>query len=195
MWLWLPEYSEEQETAVQKAGLLWIMWAGGGNKDSVPSIMLLHLGQNCSRYLCVSQLYGAPHVYWTYGNITRLPVSSKAHPKVHYAISSINAGLLRDVAALCYLLFALLIWWLWLVQLNKLLLPSSCWAFTYTHSKASANDSCYSFCRRSGFVKHDRTLHEGKLDFMQILSDAAWARKPIKIFWFESFTIHIMKEL
>lgn len=173
MWLWLPEYSEEQETAVQNAGLLWIMGAGEGNRDSLPSIMLLRLGQNCSQYLCVSQLYGAPHVYWTDGNITRLPVSSKAHPKVHCAISTINAGLLRDVAALCYLLFALLIWWLWLVQLEQVAAPISCGAFTYAHSKALASDIHF-----VGDLALQPCSPWEKLDFMQIcLTQHEWQAK------------------
>lgn len=79
------------------------MGAGGGRRDNLPSITLLCSGQNCSQYSCLTQLYGASYVYWTYGNINRLPVSSKAWPRVRRAISGINAGLLRDVATLCYL--------------------------------------------------------------------------------------------
>lgn len=73
--------------------------------DSLPSIILLHSGQRRSEF----QLHGASRVCRTYGNITQLPVSSKAHPEVHRTISTINAGLLRDLAALSYLLFAFLI--------------------------------------------------------------------------------------
>lgn len=118
MWLWLPKYSEEQETFVQKAGLLWIMGAEGGNGDSPPSIMLLHSGQHCSQFLCLTQLYRVSRICWTYGNISLCHQKLSQKPKVHCAISSINAGLLRDLAALCYLLYAFIIWWLWPVQLE-----------------------------------------------------------------------------
>lgn len=119
MWLWLPA---EQEPVVQRTGLLWIMGAGRRSRDNLPSIILLHSGQHRSERLCVcvcvTPLHRASRVCWTYGNITWLPVSSKLPPKVHRAISSFNAGLLRDLAALCYLLFAFLIWWPWPVQVE-----------------------------------------------------------------------------
>lgn len=73
---------------------------GEESRDSPPSIMLLHGRQCCSEYMCVTSLCRASCVCWTYGNIAHLPVSSKAHRKVHCAISSINVGLLRDLAAL-----------------------------------------------------------------------------------------------
>ncbi len=108
--------SKEQETLVQKAGLLWIMGAGGGRRDNLPSIMLLHSGPTLLTVLvCDPAIQGLQCLL----NIWKhQPVSSKAHPKVHPAISSINAGPLRDRAVLSCLLFAFIIWWRWPVKLE-----------------------------------------------------------------------------
>lgn len=101
---------------MHKAWLLSIMGAWGGNRDSLLSIMLLHSGPTLLTVLVFDPAkWGLPCLL----NIWKhQPVSSKAHPKVHCAISSFNAGLLRDLASLCYLLFAFIIWWPRLVQLE-----------------------------------------------------------------------------
>lgn len=148
---------------MQRFGLLWIMATGGGKGiASSPSL--------CCSSTRVTQLYRAPCVYWTYGNIAQLPVSSKAHPKVHCAISYINAGLLRDVAVLCYL-FALLIWCLGLAKLEgqQVAAPSSA-----MRSKALADDGCLSFCGWCGSAPAELDGLKRSLRHRRALRKVVW---------------------